>query len=141
MFENLYGNISNKAPKRNLNQSQEKSLEKALSLDRSEVDQDFIIKAYINEVKKLLSFNSALELIEGIHGIQSILVKIQDKYIGFELPNFHEFYFELSPLLLQKYWERGKNPDLDEPVDMIFLESIHIALEEEIYIWQEKIEE
>lgn len=141
MFEDLYGNIPKKPTRRNLSMKNDSSLEEILNLDKSEVDQELLIRSFINEVKKLLKLNSALELIEGVHRIQSTLNHLQDKYIGFDLPNFHEFYFELSPLLLQKYWERGNNPDLEEPVDMIFLESIHIALEEEIYIWQEKIEE
>lgn len=138
MFEGLYGNLQKKAQKRGIFNDEEVSLEFFLKSGDDE-DQETLIKSYVHELKELLYLDSVIDLIEGINAIQATLNKIQDKYIGLEVPSFFDFYNELSPLLLQKFWERGKNPDPNEPLDMIFLESIHIALEEEIYIWQEKI--
>jgi len=138
MFEGLYGNIQRKPVTREL-KVQLVPLESYLNDSKDHFENNKVIESYVNELKKLLEYDSVLELIEGIHHLQAVTNKLQEKFLGFELPHFTDFYHELSPLLLQKYWERGKNEASQEPLEMIFLESIHIALEEEIYIWQEKI--
>lgn len=98
-----------------------------------------VIRHFLADLKELLEFSSAVEVIQGIHGIEALLNKLQDKYPGLELPNLIDFYQDLSPLLLQKYWEQRTNTFNEESTDHLFLESLFIAIEEEIYIWQEKI--
>ncbi len=98
-----------------------------------------ILLRYIEDLRGLLSFNSGVEVIQGIHALEANLNKLHDRYPGLELPNLNDFYQELASLLLQKYWEQRTNPLSEESTDHLFLESLFIAIEEEIYIWQEKI--
>jgi len=139
MLEGLYGNLLKKPIIRPFEKGELPPIETFLSYDELDVDQKVVIKSYVRELKNLLNLNSAIELIEGVNHIQAMTNKLQEKFPAMDLPSFYEFYQELSPLLLQKYWERASNSETSESLESVFLESIHIALEEEIYIWQEKI--
>lgn len=138
MFEGTYNNFLKRPHKRADILKSENSFE---SLYRSsEVpEEEDIIKVFLDSLKRLLTLSSAVELIEGIHALEANISKLEDKYPGIEAPKLNDFYQELSPLILQKYWEKRKNPLSDESTNQLFLESIHIAIEEEIYLWQEKI--
>lgn len=98
-----------------------------------------LIEAFIEDLKELLNSQSAVKVIEGLHSLEANLNKIEEQFLGIEVPKLADFYQELSPLLLQKYWEQRKNALSEEDTDHLFLESIFIAIEEEIYIWQEKM--
>ena len=116
----------------------ELSLEDFLT-DHRQYDHQEIGEAFIRNLKELLEEDQTLLLIEKISLLDGVLKKLKEMYEEEELPNLADFYRDLSPVLMQKYWELNLNPPSKEAFDSLFLHSLHIALEEEIYIWQEKI--
>lgn len=138
MFEGTYSNIHAKPKTRRSLLKTKKGMDALLNEEQAPENND-IISHFIEDLKELLNFDSAADVIQGIHGIEASLNKLHDRFPGNEVPHLSDFYQELSPLLLQKYWELRSNPLTEESTDHLFLESLFIAIEEEIYIWQEKI--
>lgn len=138
MFEGTYSNIHAKPKTRRSLLQTKKGIDALLGED-GDIEARDVILHFIEDLKELLECKTAVDIIQGIHGIEASLNKLQDRFPGIELPQLNDFYQELSPLLLQKYWEQRTNPLTEETVDHLFLESLFIAIEEEIYIWQEKI--
>lgn len=138
MFEGLYSNISQKYPKRRDLYERKVLLEDFLR-DEKEFNLKEVIKTFIENLKELLEEDESLLLIEKISLLDGTLKKLKEQYIDEDLPNLEDFYRDLSPILMQKYWELNLNPPNKEAFEHLFLHSLHIAIEEEIYIWQEKI--
>lgn len=138
MFEGLYSNISQKYPKRRDLYERKVLLEDFLR-DEKEFNLKEVIKTFIENLKELLEEDESLLLIEKISFLDGTLKKLKEQYIDEDLPNLEDFYRDLSPILMQKYWELNLNPPNKEAFEHLFLHSLHIAIEEEIYIWQEKI--
>ncbi|MBC98780.1 MAG: hypothetical protein CME63_13620 [Halobacteriovoraceae bacterium] len=138
MFEGLYSNISQKYPKRRDLYDRKVLLEDFLR-DEKEFNLKEVIKTFIENLKELLEEDESLLLIEKISLLDGTLKKLKEQYSDEDLPNLEDFYRDLSPVLMQKYWELNLNPHNKEAFEHLFLHSLHIALEEEIYIWQEKI--
>ncbi|MAF78528.1 MAG: hypothetical protein CME60_10215 [Halobacteriovoraceae bacterium] len=138
MFEGLYSNISQKYPKRRDLYDRKVLLEDFLR-DEKEFNLKEVIKTFIENLKELLEEDESLLLIEKISLLDGTLKKLKEQYSDEDLPNLEDFYRDLSPVLMQKYWELNLNPPNKEAFEHLFLHSLHIALEEEIYIWQEKI--
>ncbi len=138
MFEGMYSHIQRKPIRRSHILDEKLSLDDFLSYDK--LNESLLIKSFMGELKSLLEINDAFFLIEALFELERKLAKLQEKFeetLPIQLTNFFE---DLSPILLQKFWERRENPVSEETIDRLFLESIHIVLEEEIYIWQEKIQ-
>ena len=138
MYEETYNNLSHK-PKRRVQLLKEDGGLNNIINQAGAPEQKEIYKAFLTDLKSLLELDNAVKLIEGIHAIEADLNKIEDLYPGLEVPSFSDFYQDLSPLLLQKYWEQRKSKMSEEGTDQLFMDSIFIAIEEEIYIWQEKM--
>jgi hypothetical protein len=113
---------------------------KALLEDSTVPNEETLINAFINDFKSLLKIESAYDLIEDLFSIERNVELIREKFPDFINHDLDGFYRDLAPVILQKFWERKRNPLQEETVDQLFLESIHIAIEEEIQIWQEKIQ-
>lgn len=139
MFEGTYSNIRGRPKTRRSLLKEKRGIESLLG-DEGTPDSREIITHYIEDLKELLELDSAVDIIQGIHKIEALLNKLEERFPGMELPNLSDFYLELSPLLLQKYWELRTNPLTEESTDHLFTKSLFIAIEEEIYIWQEKID-
>jgi len=97
-----------------------------------------VINSFIEDLRILLEENSVVKLIERIHELENNIKRVSEIH-DIAFLNLDGFYRDLSPILLQKYWENSKNPIIKESSEDLFLSTIHIAIEEEIYIWQEKI--
>jgi hypothetical protein len=138
MFEGTYNNFSRRPQKRADILKLENSFENLIRSSSAPEEED-ILRVFTESLKKLLDLKSAVELIEGLHALEANIGRLEEKYPGVDTPKLNDFYQELSPIVLQKYWERRKNPISEESIDDLFLESIHIAIEEEMFIWQEKI--
>jgi hypothetical protein len=138
MFEGTYNNFSRRPQKRADILKLENSFENLIRSSSAPEEED-ILSVFTESLKKLLDLKSAVELIEGLHALEANIGRLEEKYPGVDTPKLNDFYQELSPIVLQKYWERRKNPISEESIDDLFLESIHIAIEEEMFIWQEKI--
>ncbi len=145
MFEGLYSNITHKYPQKLKKQGLYPELEKGeltldVFLEEGRVyDFQELGEAFIRNLKELLEEDQTLLLIEKISLLDGVLKKLKEFYTEEEVPSLTDFYQDLSPVLMQKYWELNLNPPSKEAFDSLFLHSLHIALEEEIYIWQEKI--
>ncbi len=142
MFEGLYSNISQKYPHKYVKRKNLLDSEMSLAdylIEDNEYNNKDVVAAFIRNLKELLEEDQALELIEKISLLDGTLKKLQEQYSEEEVPNLQDFYKDLSPVLMQKYWEINQNSPDKEAFDHLFLHSLHIALEEEIYIWQEKI--
>lgn len=138
MFEGLYSNISKKYPKRIPLNQDEKVLSDFLDINR-EIEFTELVESYTKELKLLLEETETVTLIERITLLEGVLAKLRECDLSIDIPELSHFYQDLSPILLQKYWELDKSESSKETYNELFLHSIHIALEEEIYIWQEKI--
>lgn len=104
------------------------------------ISEEEVIKAFCNDLKKALSKETLKEVLHEIFSIENNLAIIETKdEIDFQLPNFDHFYRSLSPVLLRAIWENLEGVDDRDHVLHGWLESIRIAIEEELYIWQEKI--
>jgi len=143
MFEGLYSNIAQKYPnkfvkKKNVLDDDDVSVADFL-VSREEYNRKDISTAFISDLKNLLVEDNALQLIEKISLLDGTLKKLQELYQDEDIPNLCDFYQDLSPVLMQKYWEINQSSIDKGSLDHFFLHSLHIALEEEIYIWQGKI--
>jgi hypothetical protein len=138
MYESTYNNLPLKPKRRIELLKEDRGLSYIVNHNREPEQQD-IVRAFIKDLKSLLSLENAVDLIEGIHAIEADLNKIEEQFLGLDVPNFADFYQDLSPLLLQKYWEQRKSKMSEEGTDQLFMDSIFIAIEEEIHIWQEKM--
>jgi len=142
MFEGLYSNISQKYPHKFVKRKNivdgESTLVDFLVVEK-EYNQIQIFSAFIQNLKELLIEDNALSLIEKISLLDGTLKKIQEIFQDEEIPHLSDFYQDLSPVLMQKYWEINQSTSDKETLDLFFLHSLHISLEEEIYIWQEKL--
>lgn len=142
MFDGLYSNISQKYP--------HKFVKRKNIIDDDFTLTDFLVvgeeynkkeisAAFVRHLKSLLSENNALNLIEKITLLDGTLKKLQETFQDEDIPHLRDFYQDLSPVLMQKYWEINQDAPDKAALDHFFLHSLHISLEEEIYIWQEKI--
>ncbi len=138
MFEGLYSNLSQKYPKRRNLLNTEVTLEDFLE-EETPYDEKKVIQIFIKQLKSLLEEDETLLLIEKISLLDGTLKKLRENFKDHNIPDLSDFYQDLSPILMQKYWEMNLNPPSKEAFDSLFLHSTHIALEEEIYIWQGKI--
>lgn len=138
MYEGTYSNLPHKPKRRVGLLKEEKGLAKLLEHQNTPEEED-VIQAFVSDLKNLLHLETGVEVIEGIHSLEANLNKVEEQFMGLDVPKLADFYQDLSPLLLQKYWEQRKNKLSEEGADELFRESIFIALEEEIYIWQEKL--
>lgn len=106
-------------------------------------DEDFI-KIYCSELKAILNQDNirsmAVLIFELDKKIKKIITIHADDFVFLEeLPSLESLYRALSPLFLQTFIEIFDN-DCDESlVAKGWLEALRISIEEEIYIWQEKI--
>lgn len=138
MFEDTYNRVVKKPITRQGLLSKDSETLKSLLDDGVRCTSKKAIAAFIEDLRILLKENSVVKLIEKIHELENNIKKVSEAY-NIDFLSLDDFYKDLSPLLLQKYWENSKNPVLKEDSEDLFLSTIHIAIEEEIYIWQEKI--
>lgn len=97
-----------------------------------------IVSGYCNDLMHLLEEEDIRVMISGIFQIQSQLSHLNEERGEIVFPTLDEFFKGLSPILLQVVWENlEENPDLSKMLKK-WKEAIRIALEEELYIWQEK---
>ena len=88
-------------------------------------------------------------LIKKINQLVQLLRQFKDEEVYKELPNLDDFYRILSPVLLRSVSQTLDSLSHDEKINLNangeesllkgWLESLRIAIEEEIHIWQEKL--
>ena len=97
-----------------------------------------LVEALCSDFKRILEIEDLSELIHEVFKIENQIQFLKDK--GKNVPDLLIFYQNLSPVLLRSLWEVLN--DGEKGADDILLswkEAIRIAIEEEFYVWQEKI--
>jgi hypothetical protein len=140
MFDGMYSNFSKK-PQRHSQWLGEKTTLSSLLKDSDSPELPKIYQGLVNDLKSVLEVKVAVEAIEIIHEIESNLNKLHARMDDEHIPRFDDFHKDLSQIFLQKYWEMKRSSEVNQFEDQWLLQAILIAIEEEIYIWQEKIEE
>lgn len=104
------------------------------------ISQENILRAFCNDLKKLLDKDSIFEMTENIFNIENSLDNLNSE-IGTEfiIPNMEDFYKKLSPILLRSLWESSKVDGDQDDLIHGWKESLRISIEEEFYVWQEKM--
>jgi len=97
-----------------------------------------LIEALCNDFKEVLEIEDLSSLIHEIFKIENQISFLNDK--GKNVPDLSIFYQNLSPVLLRSLWEVLNDGEVkSEDLLSAWKEAIRIAIEEEFYIWQEKI--
>ncbi len=102
------------------------------------LDQDIVNKSYRLELVELLSINDLYRLAKEVLNLERKLKKLE-KMIGVDIhiPALKSFYESLSPVMIQALAEVSDSRDRDD-VEVVWLEAVRIAIEEEMASWQEK---
>lgn len=104
---------------------------------------DKLRNAFINELKNILKFNSLKTIIDALSHFHSQLEDFKSGQEGVEeLPDLQDLYCHLAPLLMRTLSDYFASSVKDnEALELSILESIRVAIEEEIYLLVTKIKE
>lgn len=104
------------------------------------IDQEVLNNTFLVEIAEILQIDNIHEISRSIINLEARLNKLKKNIsVDLYLPQFKNFYYSLSPVFLQTFVET-QNLDNHEEMHEHWLEAIKIALEEELTIWQEKVE-
>jgi len=99
-----------------------------------------VLAAFCNSIKNLLELDDIKVLISSLFDIELALNSFKESGVLInELPDFRDFYSSLSPILLRSVLEHDLNSEDSDQLLKGWLGALRIALEEDLYIWQEKI--
>lgn len=103
---------------------------------------DHVKVAFINELKIILKYNKLSEIVDAIFHFQSKLEELSKKTDSEEIPTLAPLYTHLAPMLMRiisDYYSTKQiaRTSLEGPA----LESIRVAIEEEIYLQDGKRDE
>ena len=100
------------------------------------IDFHEILISYCHELKEILKINDSKLCLEKFFKIEESIFKLEE--LNEDLPNLTDFHKSFSTTVLRIFWECTASEDMQSLSDR-FLEAFRIAIEEELYIWQEKI--
>ncbi len=141
MFDGLYSNFSNKPQRHSQWLNQKLTLAALLNEENEKPNDSSLYQGLVNDLKVILGAKTAFDAIELIQEVESNLNKLHNRFEDDTYPRLDDFHKDLSQIFLQKYWEMKSNPAKGSSQEQWLLQAILIAIEEEIYIWQEKIKE
>lgn len=104
---------------------------------------DKLQNAFINELKNILKFNSLKTIVDALSQFHTQLEDFKNAHEGIEeLPALQDLYCHLAPLLMRTLSDYFASSIRDnEALELSVLESIRVAIEEEIYLLITKIKE
>jgi hypothetical protein len=138
MEDSLYSSLGRKTQRSLFSKAPEKlnSLKEILDQPATLITKDEVLKSLVKELKRLLLYEDIDSLIEGIflteHFLEEIAHYVQDK----NFPLFEDFYKNLSPIVLRTIQESMKEGKIKSSS---VLEALRVAVEEELYYWQEEL--
>src|SRR3989339_777658 len=116
------------------------------------LSQSELIDAFCNDLKELLSFDDIYPMITFLFEIESAINSLSDPAFDVldpaieEIPDLLEFYRHLSPILLRIVLEGenmggGLKGDQQRVGHILngWKEALRVAIEEELYVWKEKL--
>jgi hypothetical protein len=100
------------------------------------VDFHEVLTSYCHELKEILKINNSKLCLEKFFKLEDTLLKLEE--LNENLPTLLDFHKSFSSTVLRIFWECIASEDM-QSLSSRFLEAFRIAIEEELYIWQEKI--
>lgn len=101
------------------------------------INKEKVLKAFCEAIKTCLEQEDLKLCLQAFfrmeHHLQELETQLDD------LPHLREFYEILSPTLLRVLWEGLEGQLGLEELKERWLEALRVSLEEELYLWQEKI--
>lgn len=119
-----------------LDQSLE-DLVKLLKVESGEVSSEKVVRAFCEDLKSCLDHEDLKSCLQHFFKIEHYLNELEEEME--EVPSLKEFYEVLSPTLLRVVWEGLEGEMKIEELKERWLEALRVSLEEELYLWQEKI--
>lgn len=118
-------------------------LEDLIELSRhrkyTSISRENFTSAYCNDLKNCLEHESLENLLEEFFKLEAHLNSLTELDLDFAGEALSEFYHYLSPVFLRVLKESLDRQVNGEMVLERCLEALRIALEEELYLWQEKL--
>jgi hypothetical protein len=90
------------------------------------------------DLKECLSYDDLNECLESLFKLEHLMAEVDEELEG-QAPHLEEFYRHLSPSLLRVLWEVSHEKLDIEGQKERWLEALRVSLEEELYVWQEKM--
>jgi hypothetical protein len=121
--------------------SEEKSLKELLleSEKGNFLDSNELFKSYCYEIKEILKNEEVKDSLEKFFKLEDTIESFQeDLEFKENVPSLLDFHRSFSSTALRIFWECVAGDEIDLLAHR-FLDAFRIALEEELYIWQEKI--
>lgn len=138
-----YGDLPYKLRKMELMSFQEElTLLDVINKEDILISIDEVIKAFCSSLYEVLNESDIRSIIQKLFKIEGQLHKIhymsefQDREDY--LPNFSNFYRNLSPILLRSLWEGMGMDSPSEQVSRSWKEALRVSIEEEIFYWKNK---
>lgn len=115
-----------------------------LSRTWGEVTAAQAISAYTTELKGILEEEDLAQIVRKIFSLQSSLNQLRSTVDLEAIPTLDSFYKNLSPVFLQvlyQYLSGEQNARVLDPEQVMsqWVAALRVALEEEYYLWQEKL--
>ncbi len=104
-------------------------------------NEDIPIEVFIKKLRRLLTLDDLAEIIDGLFELQAQLIE-QGLNVDFGLkdpPSLNDFFQHLAPILLRATRENLESVEPRELLLRGWKEALRVAIEEEIYVWQEKM--
>ena len=115
----------------------------------AQLDRKTLLHYFCNDLRKILETEDLQKMIRKLNQLDQLLNHLREEDINSDTPNLDDFFRILSPVLLRSIDESLNTLSINKDQDSTeegensllkgWLESIRIATEEEIHIWQEKI--
>ena len=116
-----------------LSTGQHLSLRDLVNSKYAVIEERQVIEAFCNDLKKLLGQDDVHQMIRELFTVENNISLLAD--MGEELPNLGDFHKNLSPILLRALVENTSD-DFDRVLKS-WKEALRIAIEEELYFWQD----
>lgn len=145
MENQLYTSLRSKVTKKAFGSSDflnPKSLKDCIADMKKGVDHpsDVIVTSFCHELKLCLDHENLKSCLEHLLNLEILLEELEELY-GDDGPHLFEFYRHLSPGLLRVLWESCAEDVDQEELKHRWFEALRVSIEEELYVWQEKITE
>lgn len=136
----LYTNLARTKVNKSILSLDDQTLEEIVKRVKSGlvVTQKDIEMAYCNDLKNCLFFSSLKLLLENLFYIEHYLEILKEEYEG-RVPDLLALYQNLSPTILRTIWSHVSEENNSKDLLEASTEAIRIAIEEEVYDWQEKL--
>ncbi len=122
-----------------LKKDEDVTLRDLLSDKKANLKSEDVKKAFCHDLKRVLEKENVVEIIQEFLNLENDLAKINQKGEA-KVPGLDEFYKNLSPVLMRSILDAQKSSSAPEAIQKAIKEALRIALEEELYAWQNSVQ-